>query len=149
MVNGHGNGKKHDYATSNLVYTPVWLLQIAMSVGTILLAIAIWDHLFRLLAFRKHSFSGGDRMTKFYAIIFFYLSCFCFRELRLGWISFDGCGLEVWNYSSRPAGDAMITTIWTGASGWTLTALPLFIWMGKILFRTRLSEDMFKRAIRG
>ena len=38
----------------------------------------------------------------------------------------------------------MITTIWTGASSWTLTALPLFIWMGEILYRTRLSEDMFK-----
>ena len=32
----------------------------------------------------------------------------------------------------------------TGASSWTLTALPLFIWMGEILYRTRLSEDMFK-----
>ena len=38
----------------------------------------------------------------------------------------------------------MITTIWTGASSWTLTALPLFIWMGEILYRTRLSEDMFR-----
>jgi C4-dicarboxylate transporter DctM subunit len=47
-------------------------------------------------------------------------------------------------FTSRPAGDAMITTIWTSSSSWTLTALPLFIWMGEILFRTRLSEDMFK-----
>jgi C4-dicarboxylate transporter, DctM subunit len=38
----------------------------------------------------------------------------------------------------------MITTIWRSSSSWTLTALPLFIWMGEILFRTRLSEDMFK-----
>ena len=38
----------------------------------------------------------------------------------------------------------MITTIWTGASSWTLTALPLFIWMGEILYRTRLSQDMFR-----
>jgi tripartite ATP-independent transporter DctM subunit len=47
-------------------------------------------------------------------------------------------------FTSRPAGDAMITTIWTGASSWTLTALPLFIWMGEILYRTRLSGDMFR-----
>ncbi|MGO1119088.1 TRAP transporter large permease [Rhodovibrionaceae bacterium A322] len=47
-------------------------------------------------------------------------------------------------FTSRPAGDAMITTIWSSSSSWTLTALPLFIWMGEILFRTRLSEDMFK-----
>jgi C4-dicarboxylate transporter DctM subunit len=47
-------------------------------------------------------------------------------------------------FSSRPAGDAMAVTIWGSSSSWTLTALPLFIWMGEVLFRTRLSEDMFK-----
>eukprot|EP01038_Epipyxis_sp_PR26KG_P002521 gene2521-3570_t len=47
-------------------------------------------------------------------------------------------------FSARPAGDAMAVTIWGSASSWTLTALPLFIWMGEILFRTRLSQDMFK-----
>jgi C4-dicarboxylate transporter, DctM subunit len=51
-------------------------------------------------------------------------------------------GMEL--FTARPAGDAMITTIWRSSSSWTLTALPLFIWMGEILFRTRLSEDMFK-----
>ncbi len=38
----------------------------------------------------------------------------------------------------------MAVTIWGSASSWTLTALPLFVWMGEILFRTRLSEDMFR-----
>ncbi|TDP74975.1 TRAP transporter large permease [Roseateles toxinivorans] len=47
-------------------------------------------------------------------------------------------------FSPRSAGDAMAVTIWGSASGWTLTALPLFIWMGEILFRTRLSSDMFR-----
>ena len=47
-------------------------------------------------------------------------------------------------FSSRPAGDAMAVTTWGSASSWTLTALPLFIWMGEILFRTRLSNDMFR-----
>jgi C4-dicarboxylate transporter, DctM subunit len=51
-------------------------------------------------------------------------------------------GMEL--FTSRPAGDSMLTTIWTSSSSWTLTALPLFIWMGEILFRTRLSEDMFR-----
>src|SRR4051795_3522778 len=51
-------------------------------------------------------------------------------------------GMEI--FSARPAGDAMAVTIWGTASSWTLTALPLFVWMGEILFRTRLSEDMFK-----
>ncbi len=51
-------------------------------------------------------------------------------------------GMEL--FSSRPAGDAMAVTIWGSSSSWTLTALPLFIWMGEILFRTRLSNDMFR-----
>jgi len=51
-------------------------------------------------------------------------------------------GMEL--FSSRPAGDAMAVTVWGAASSWTLTALPLFIWMGEILFRTRLSESMFR-----
>jgi tripartite ATP-independent transporter DctM subunit len=51
-------------------------------------------------------------------------------------------GMEL--FSSRPAGDAMAITIWGASSSWTLTALPLFLWMGEILFRTRLSQDLFK-----
>jgi len=37
----------------------------------------------------------------------------------------------------------MATTTWGASATWTLAALPLFIWMGEILFRTRLSEDLF------
>jgi tripartite ATP-independent transporter DctM subunit len=51
-------------------------------------------------------------------------------------------GMEL--FTTRPVGDVMITTIWSASSSWTLTALPMFIWMGEILYRTRLSEDMFK-----
>ncbi|MBL8415133.1 MAG: TRAP transporter large permease subunit [Propionivibrio sp.] len=51
-------------------------------------------------------------------------------------------GMEL--FTTRPVGDSMAITIWGSASSWTLTALPLFIWMGEILFRTKLSEDMFK-----
>jgi tripartite ATP-independent transporter DctM subunit len=51
-------------------------------------------------------------------------------------------GMEL--FTTRPVGDAMAVTIWGSSSSWTLTALPLFVWMGEILFRTRLSEDMFR-----
>jgi tripartite ATP-independent transporter DctM subunit len=57
--------------------------------------------------------------------------------LGVAWI-----GMEL--FTTRPAGDAMAVTVWGTASSWTLTALPLFVWMGEILFRTRLSEDMFR-----
>ncbi|MFA7503876.1 MAG: TRAP transporter large permease subunit [Burkholderiaceae bacterium] len=57
--------------------------------------------------------------------------------LGVAWV-----GMEV--FTTRPAGDAMITTVWTASSSWSLTALPLFIWMGEILFRTRLSAELFR-----
>ena len=47
-------------------------------------------------------------------------------------------------FTDVPAGDAMITVIWSGATSWTLIALPMFIWMGEILYRTQLSADLFK-----
>ena len=43
-----------------------------------------------------------------------------------------------------PPGAVLATTIWGNSASWTLAALPLFIWMGEILFRTRLSEEMFR-----
>lgn len=43
-----------------------------------------------------------------------------------------------------PAGAVLATTIWGNSASWTLAALPLFVWMGEILFRTRLSEEMFR-----
>ncbi len=76
----------------------------------------------------------------FLFVLFLLLGTGVWVGLALFGVAF--LGLEL--FTSRPAGDAMITTIWTSSSSWTLTALPLFIWMGEILFRTRLSEDMFK-----
>ncbi len=56
--------------------------------------------------------------------------------MATGWIAME-------LFTVRPAGDAMVTTIWGASSSWTLTSLPMFIWMGEILFRTKLSENMF------
>ena len=76
----------------------------------------------------------------FLFVLFFLLGSGVWIGLALMGVAYVG----VEAFTPRPAGDAMITTIWTSSSSWTLTALPLFIWMGEILFRTRLSEDMFK-----
>ena len=51
-------------------------------------------------------------------------------------------GMEL--FTSRPVGASMALTLWGTQSSWTLTALPLFIWMGEILYRTRLSEMLFR-----
>ncbi len=74
------------------------------------------------------------------AALFILLGSGVWIGLALSGVAWLGMTL----FASRPAGDAMVVTIWGSSSSWTLTALPLFIWMGEILFRTRLSEDMFK-----
>jgi len=43
-----------------------------------------------------------------------------------------------------PPGSVLATTVWGNSASWSLAALPLFIWMGEILFRTKLSEEMFR-----
>ncbi len=46
-------------------------------------------------------------------------------------------------FTTAPVGQVLATTVWGAGNSWALAALPLFIWMGEILFRSRLSEDMF------
>ena len=85
-------------------------------------------------------------MTELYAIVLFLVVLFFLLGtgvwVGLALMGVAWVGMEL--FTTRPVGDAMVTTIWASSSSWTLTALPLFIWMGEILFRTRLSEDMFK-----
>ncbi len=58
--------------------------------------------------------------------------------LACGWVGMQFAA------GSIPAGSVLATKIWGNAASWELAALPLFIWMGEILFRTRLSEEMFR-----
>ena len=76
----------------------------------------------------------------FLFVLFMLLGTGVWVGLALLGVAFVGMEL----FTTRPVGDAMMTIIWRSSSSWSLTALPLFIWMGEILFRTRLSEDMFK-----
>ncbi len=60
--------------------------------------------------------------------------------LTLAGVAWFGMAL----FTARAAGDAMAITVWGSSSSWTLTALPLFVWMGEILYRTNLSANMFR-----
>ncbi|MFS4439241.1 TRAP transporter large permease [Paracoccaceae bacterium GXU_MW_L88] len=53
-------------------------------------------------------------------------------------------GVAMALFSPAPLGKVLATTFWGNSDDWALAALPLFIWMGEILFRSRLSEDMFR-----
>lgn len=57
--------------------------------------------------------------------------------LGVGWV-----GLTIFTFV--PVEKAMATSIWQANASWALAALPLFIWMGEILFRAKLSEILFR-----
>jgi len=46
-------------------------------------------------------------------------------------------------FSNAPSGLVLASTLWGHSHSWSLTALPLFILMGEILLRSRMSDDMF------
>ena len=50
----------------------------------------------------------------------------------------------LFGFTNFPPDKVLGDTVWGASASWTLAALPLFIWMGEILFRTRLSENMFR-----
>ena len=85
-------------------------------------------------------------MTEVFLSIFFISVLLLFLSTGV-WVALSMIGVSsiaMTLFTSRPVGDAMATTIWGTSSSWTLTALPLFVWMGEILFRTRLSENLFE-----
>src|SRR5204863_492521 len=47
-------------------------------------------------------------------------------------------------FTTTPPDVNLFQSFWGSSASWTLAALPLFVWMGEILFRTRLSEEMFE-----
>ena len=62
------------------------------------------------------------------------------------WVAFSLMGVGMLGmvlFTDAPLGNVLATTVWGASNSWSLAALPLFIWMGEILFRSRLSEDMF------
>ncbi len=85
-------------------------------------------------------------MTEIFLTIFFITILLFFLGTGI-WVAISMIGVSALGmmiFTSRPVGDAMATTIWGTSSSWTLTALPLFVWMGEILFRTKLSENLFE-----
>lgn len=62
------------------------------------------------------------------------------------WVAFSltaiGC-ISLYFFSNVPVGDSLSTAFYSASVSWELAALPMFIWMGEVLFRSRLSEEMF------
>nr|WP_286009790.1 TRAP transporter large permease subunit [Salinicola sp. S1-1-2] len=60
-----------------------------------------------------------------------------FALLGTGWVALSG-------FSSFEVGPILASDFWGASYGWDLTALPMFVWMGEILFRSGLADNMFR-----
>lgn len=60
-----------------------------------------------------------------------------FALLGTGWITLTFFG-------SFEPGPILASDFWGASYGWDLTALPMFVWMGEILFRSGLADNMFR-----
>jgi C4-dicarboxylate transporter, DctM subunit len=82
--------------------------------------------------------------TLFIAVMFLVL----FTLLGAGvWVGFGLVAVAAFAmefYGAPATGASLATTFWSSQASWLLTALPMFVWMGDILYRTRLSEDLFR-----
>lgn len=73
------------------------------------------------------------------AIVLFFLASGVWVAISLLTASIAGLVL----FTPAPTGSLLASTMWDASWNWALTALPLFVWMGEILFRTKVSSDMF------
>ncbi len=73
------------------------------------------------------------------AVLFVLLAGGVWIAIALGVVAWVGMHF----FTSSPPSLSLVTAMWSSADSWTLSALPMFIWMGEILFRTRLSGQIF------
>ena len=50
-------------------------------------------------------------------------------------------------FGTLPAGSNMASSLWATVEKWEYVALPLFILMGEILYRSGISEKLFKSLV--
>lgn len=84
-------------------------------------------------------------MTDLTAIILLFVTLIALLGAGV-WVAFAlmiTAGLGMALLSNAPIGPVVATTLWGHSTSWALAALPMFILMGEILLRSRLSQDMF------
>jgi tripartite ATP-independent transporter DctM subunit len=74
------------------------------------------------------------------ALLFLLLAGGLWIAMAMSVVAYVGLQL----FTTSPPEVNLFQSFWGASASWTLAALPLFVWMGEILFRTRLSEEMFE-----
>jgi tripartite ATP-independent transporter DctM subunit len=78
--------------------------------------------------------------TVLMALLLALLVCGVWIAISLAAVAWAGLQF----FTSSPPDASLFQSFWGSSANWTIAALPLFVWMGEILFRTRLSEEMFE-----
>ena len=78
-----------------------------------------------------------------FGLLFFLLACGVWVGFALFMVGFAGLTL----FGSLPAGYNMASSLWATVGKWEYVALPLFILMGEILYRSGISEKLFKALV--
>ena len=153
--------------SSGVISVPLWIPQMSFTIGSGVLLIAFIDELVHVALadsplrqaaaqnqrrnYRARGF--GEFVTMQLELVEIAISLLAVMgfALILGvWVGLalvlSGIAAMMF-VSSRADWRVFATTVWSANASWTLSALPLFIWMGEILFRTRLSQDLFQEAI--
>jgi TRAP transporter, DctM subunit len=73
-------------------------------------------------------------------LLFLFLALGVYIGLALLLVGLAGLAL----FTTAPPGPNVATALWTSTSGWSLAALPLFVWMGEVLYRSRLAQSLFQ-----
>ena len=152
--------------STGVLVVPLWIPQLGFTGGLLILFIAIVDELVHVAlrqqaALREGAAQDGRgdhrarrlerRVGQPWISVGISILISVVLVVLLGsgvWIAISllACGWIGMQFAAGgiPAGTVLATKIWGNAASWELAALPLFIWMGEILFRTRLSEEMFR-----
>jgi C4-dicarboxylate transporter DctM subunit len=78
-----------------------------------------------------------------FGLLFILLAAGVWVGFALFMIGFAGMVL----FSSLPAGNNMASSVWATIEKWEYVALPMFILMGEILFRSGISEKLFRALV--
>jgi C4-dicarboxylate transporter DctM subunit len=78
-----------------------------------------------------------------FGILFLTLSAGIWVGFSLFIVGFMGMVI----FSPLPAGNNMASSVWATIEKWEYVALPLFILMGEILYRSGISEKLFKSLV--
>ena len=143
---------------------PLWIPQLGYSGGLVILLIAFVDELVHVLRGNEPRYEKpkpqdrrrGRRARRAErrlmsthrhldrCCVVLLVDAACRRRVDRRRAARDRLGRHAVRAGGIPAGSVLATTIWGNSASWELAALPLFIWMGEILFRTKLSEEMFR-----